>query len=48
MLLTFRVVCVVDVSGGLCCWRFVWFVLLMFRVVCVVDVSGGLCCWRFV
>ena len=39
----FRVVCVVDVYCGLCCWRFVWFVLLTFRVVCVVDVSGGLC-----
>ena len=43
MLLAFRVVRVVDVSCGVCCWRFVWFVLLTFRVVCVVAVSGGLC-----
>ena len=41
VLLMFRVVCDVDVSGGLCCWPFV---LLAFRVVCVVGVSGGLCC----
>ena len=44
VLLTFRVCYVVDVSRGLCCWRFVWFALVAFRVVCGVDVSFGLCC----
>ena len=42
MVLTFRVICVVDIFHDLFCLILRWFVLLTFRVVRVVNVSDGL------